>query len=326
MPSPTNPPGPPRTPGLTDDDLPAFAADLGLPGLFDVHTHFMPDRMQEAVWAHFDALADPPWPIRYRFGEEERVAALARLGIVRFTALAYAHRPGVATWLNEHTLGLAARHPAMVPTFTLYPEPEAPDYVGRALAAGGACVKVHLQVGKFSLTDPLLTGAWAQLERAGTPIVLHLGAVDDGSGGEEYCTADHLWRLLERHPDLRPVVAHLGAPNTAADLFARAAELPELRFDTAMAVLSTVQIWTPPDWLPDRLAEFGDRILFGSDFPTIPRVVADQVAALASFGLGDDWLRGVLWENAAGLFGGGLFGAENSGGSAGRAGEAEALG
>ncbi|HLJ08668.1 MAG TPA: amidohydrolase, partial [Acidimicrobiia bacterium] len=114
---------------LTDEDLPAFAADLGLPGIFDVHTHFMPERMQEAVWAHFDALTDPPWPIRYRLDEDGRVAALARLGVVRFTALAYAHRPGVAAWLNEHTLGLAARVPAVVPTFTLYPEPEAPEYV-----------------------------------------------------------------------------------------------------------------------------------------------------------------------------------------------------
>ncbi|HEV7864564.1 MAG TPA: amidohydrolase family protein [Acidimicrobiia bacterium] len=288
---------------LTDDDLPGLASDLGLPGFFDVHAHFMPDRMQAAVWAHFDDLRNPPWLVRYRYDEDERLATLPKLGIIRHTALAYAHRPGVAAWLNSHTLALAARHPQVVPTFTLYPEPEAPEYVAAALAAGGRCVKVHLQVGKFDLTDPLLTGAWAALERAGTPIVIHLAAVDDGSGGEEFCGPDPLWRLLERHPDLRPVVAHLGAPDAAAALFDRAGELPELRFDTAMAVISTPQIWTPPDWLGERLAEFGDRILFGSDFPTIYRPVADQVAALVGFGLGDDWLRGVLWENAAALFG-----------------------
>ena len=33
---------------LTDDDLPGFAAGLGLPGIFDVHAHFMPERMQAA--------------------------------------------------------------------------------------------------------------------------------------------------------------------------------------------------------------------------------------------------------------------------------------
>ena len=287
---------------LTDDDLPGLAADLGLAGFFDVHTHFMPERMQEAVWAHFDGLHDPPWPLTYRFDEDQRMALLPKLGIIRHTALAYAHRPGVAAWLNGHTLALAARHPQVVPTFTFYPEPEAPEYVAAALEAGGRCVKIHLQVGKFELTDPRLTEVWAALERARTPIILHLAAVGDGSGGEEFCGPEPLLALLERHPDLRPVVAHLGAPG-AVELFDRVGELPELRFDTAMAVFPTAEIWTPPPWLPERLGEIGDRVLFGSDIPTVSRPLADQVAALVGFGLGDDWLRAVLWENAAGLFG-----------------------
>ena len=260
----------------------------------------MPERIQEAVWAHFDELEG--WPIQYRFDEGERLATLPKLGIIRHTALAYAHRPGVAAWLNGHTLALAARHPQVVPTFTLYPEPEVAEYVAAALEAGGRCVKIHLQVGKFELTDPQLDEAWTLLERAGTPIVLHLGAVRDGSGGEEFCGVARLWGLLERHPDLRPVVAHLGYPDTA-ELFDRASELPELRFDTANAVIPMPQLWTPPGWLPERLGELADRILFGSDFPTIAQPVADQVDALVGFGLGDGWLRAVLWENAAGLFG-----------------------
>jgi uncharacterized protein len=286
---------------LTDDDLPGFASGLGLPGIFDVHAHLMPDRMQAAVWAHFEALED--WVIRYRGDGDERLNTLAKLGIVRHTALAYAHRPGVAAWLNDYTLRLAAEHPQVVPTFTFYPEPEAPDYVAAALAAGGRCVKIHLQVGKFHLTDPLLDEVWTLLERARTPIVLHLAAVADGSGGQEFCGAPALWSLLDRHPDLRPVVAHLGAPTATVELFDRVGELPELRFDTAMAVMPDAHIWTPPTWLGDRLGELGDRILFGSDFPTVPIPVADQVTALVGFGLGDGWLRKVLWENAAALFG-----------------------
>jgi predicted TIM-barrel fold metal-dependent hydrolase len=263
----------------------------------------MPDRIQQAVWAHFDELRDPVWPIHYRLPEDERAAVLPKLGIIRHTALAYAHRPGVAAWLNEHTLALAGDLPQVVPTFTLYPEPGVAEYVAGALAAGGACVKIHLQVGKFELTDRRLDEAWSLLERARTPIVLHLAAVNDGSGGHEFCGAPALWALLDRHPDLRPVVAHLGAPDATAELFDRAGELPELRFDTAMAVMPVPQIWTPPAWLPDRLGDLGDRILFGSDFPTMASPLADQVAALAGFGLGDGWLRKVLWENAAGLFG-----------------------
>jgi uncharacterized protein len=55
--------------------------------------------------------------------------------------------------------------------------------------------------------------------------------------------------------------------------------------------------------LAGRLAALGDRVVFGSDFPTIPHAFAAQVSGLASLGLGDDWLRGVLWHNGVRLFG-----------------------
>ena len=44
----------------------AFWRDLGLPGLVDVHTHFMPERVLAKVQAYFNAagpLIGRPWPI-----------------------------------------------------------------------------------------------------------------------------------------------------------------------------------------------------------------------------------------------------------------------
>jgi predicted TIM-barrel fold metal-dependent hydrolase len=287
---------------MRDDDLPAFLADLRVPGLFDTHVHFMPDRMQAAVWAHFDEL-DPPWPIIYRLPEDERLALLRRLGVHRHTALAYAHRPGVARWLNHHTLALAARDPQVVGSFTLYPEPDAGEYVTKAIAEGGACVKVHLQVGKFDPVEPLLSEAWSAIERAGVPVVLHAGAVDDGSGGEEWTGVAPVRRLLERHPGLRLIVAHLGIPHTA-EFLDLAAGHPELRLDTAMALTGSARIGgAPPAWLAERLAGLPGQVLFGSDFASIPHSYATEVDAIAGLGLGDEWVRGVLWENAARLFG-----------------------
>ena len=54
----------------------AFWRDLGLPGIFDVHVHFLPPNIQAKVWAQFDQ-AGPKigreWPIRYRGSHDERV-------------------------------------------------------------------------------------------------------------------------------------------------------------------------------------------------------------------------------------------------------------
>jgi predicted TIM-barrel fold metal-dependent hydrolase len=287
----------------TDEDLPAFLADLGIPGIWDVHVHCMPDRIQEAVWRHFDELdaQGQSWSIPYRTSQEERLARLAEMGVLHHTALAYAHRPGVARWLNEYTLGLGASHERVVPTFTIYPEPDTAAYVEEALTAGGRCVKVHLQVGKFDPCDPQLDEAWAAIEGAAVPVIIHAGAVADGSGGEEWCGTGPVRRLLEQHPELHIVVAHLGMPEEAA-FFDLADEVPSLRFDTAMALIPS-SIQEPGSWLADRLAGFEDRVLFGSDFPTVPAPVVEQVRAAADLGLGAGWLRRVLWDNAAALFG-----------------------
>ncbi len=58
-----------------------FWGRLGLPGLVDVHTHFMPEQVLRKVWAYFDALGEATggaleWPITYRDAEVERVARI----------------------------------------------------------------------------------------------------------------------------------------------------------------------------------------------------------------------------------------------------------
>ncbi len=286
---------------MTDDEVPSFLTALGIPGIADAHVHFLPDALQQAVWRWFDQLT-PPWPVAYRTSADERLATLARLGVRHHTALAYAHRPGMLGFLNDHTLGLAATWPTVIPTFTIYPEPGVAAETARCLAAGGRAVKVHLQVGGFDATDPLLDDSWSQLQERGTPVILHAGAVADGSGNEQWCGPAPVRRLLRKFPDLRLVVAHLGAPDY--DAFVTLAEQhPGVWLDTAMVFTDPPYLGPAPAHLVGRLAALGDRIVFGSDFPTIPHALAAQVSGLVGLGLGEDWLRGVIWHNGLRLFG-----------------------
>ena len=110
---------------LTDSDVPQWWQQLGLPGLFDIHTHFLPERMMRRVWAHFDEagpLIGRPWPIEYRWTQERRLDHLRQLGVRRFTALTYAHRPGMAGDLNDFALSLSATEPDCIPSATFFPE------------------------------------------------------------------------------------------------------------------------------------------------------------------------------------------------------------
>lgn len=285
-----------------DEDVAPFVRSLGLPGLFDVHVHLLPHRLQEAVWRFFDGLDDPPWPVRYRDDEATRLATLTELGVVRHTALAYGHRPGVASWCNQHTLDAADTHPQIVPTFTFHAEPDAPADVAHALDRGGRIAKVHLQVGRFHTTDPMLDEVWPQLVAAGVPVLIHASAVYGVEGGEEFCGPHALRALLERHPDLQLIVAHLGLPDLEGFL-RLAEEAPTVRMDTAMVLTDPSYLVEVPDAMVPRLRAIADRLLFGSDYPTIPHRYAAQVRGLAQLELDETQLRGLLHDNAAALLG-----------------------
>lgn len=277
---------------------------LGIPGLFDVHTHFLPPRVMAKVQAQFDAagpLIGRPWPIRYRADEPQMVAWLRELGVLHFSALAYAHRPGMAEFLNDWSAGFAARTPEALHCATFYPEPGVEGYVAQRIADGARLFKVHVQVGGFDVTDPLLDLAWGVLAEAGTPIVLHAGS---GPVGTEFTGPGPVAELLARHPDLALVIAHLGAPEYV-EFLELTEQFRNVRLDTTMAFTRFfTEMGEPfPDQLLPRVAALGEKVLFGSDFPNIPYPYVHQVDVLEELELGDDWLRGVLWDNAARLFG-----------------------
>ncbi|PUA81038.1 amidohydrolase family protein [Nocardioides currus] len=277
----------------------AWWTRLGLPGLLDIHTHFLPPRVMAKVRAQFDAagpLIGRPWPLHYRDTDEALVATLRDLGVRRFTALAYAHKPDMADWLNEWAADFAARVPEALVCGTFYPEQSAAAYVAKRLDTIDV-FKIHVQVGDFSVLDPLLDETWGLVAEAGTPVVLHAGS---GPVAATYTGPDPVAALLARHPRLCLVIAHMGAPEYAPFL-----ELAEthhrVHLDTTMAFtdfFSEMGGVFPPGLLP-RVRDLGlaGKVLLGSDFPNIPYPYRHQLEALERLDLGDDWLRAVCWSN-----------------------------
>jgi len=286
---------------MEDGELPAFLDRLGIPGIFDVHVHFMAPEIMAKVQAYFDAAGPKlgrPWPIHYRGTDDERVAALRAAGVRWFSSLSYAHKPGVAPFMNDWTRDFAARTPDTLRSATFYPEAEAAAYVPALIDDGVEVFKAHMQVGDFLADHPDLDPVWAAIEAAGTPVVLHAGS---GPVPGEHTGPTSVERVLTRYPNLRLIIAHLGTPETDA-FFDLAERFDEVRLDLTMAFTGFFGE-NLPDRLPSRLRQLESRLLFGSDFPNIPYPFAHQVASLVRMEPGDDWLRSVLWANGAQLFG-----------------------
>ncbi|GAB3059053.1 amidohydrolase family protein [Sediminivirga luteola] len=286
-----------------DQDIPAFWRSLGLPGLADIHVHFLPDAMQQKVWSYFDDAEQNygrPWPIRYRWPVEERLEFLRGIGVRRIPALTYPHKPGMAAWLNQWNAELAAAYPEVIHCGTFYPEPEAAGYVGEALASGARLFKTHVQVGEYDPADAWLTPVWDQLERAQVPVVAHAGSAPlKGT----YTGTERIRRVLADHPRLVLVIAHMGMPeyHGFADI---AEEYENVHLDTTIVFTELAEYFAPvPEDYIGRLGALKKKIVLGTDFPTIPHTYAEQLRVLRALDLGDDWLRHVLWHNGARLLG-----------------------
>jgi predicted TIM-barrel fold metal-dependent hydrolase len=288
---------------VRDAEVAPWVAGLGLPGIVDIHLHFMPEPVLRKIWAYFDNAAvnyGVEWPIRYRFDEAERLRVLRELGVVRFAPLVYPHKPGMAEWLNDWVREFAERTPEAVPTATLFPEPGAEKYVATALERGARAMKAHVQIGGYDPRTSELDAVWGMVADAEVPAIVHCG---HGPLRGAFTGLDVFEEVLRRHPRLTAVLAHAGMPDFA-EAFDLVRRYPNVYIDTTMVGVSFGQP-VPPEFRSG-LAEFPDRVVLGTDFPNIPYEYAHQIEAVRGWAeaderLGDNFLRAVLHDTPARL-------------------------
>lgn len=280
---------------------------LGLPGIIDVHTHFMPKPVLDKVWNYFDSagpMLGRACPITYRHDEARRVETLRSFGVRRFTSLVYPHKPEMAAWLNQWSAEFARATPDCLATATFYPEPGAPYYVRAAISGGTQVFKAHIQVGDYDPNDPLLDEVWGAIADSGVPVVVHCGS---GPQPGRFTGPEPIRQLLRRHPRLTLIIAHMGMPEYG-EFLDICLDSPAVHLDTTMAFTAFADEMMPfPAGQQARLRAAGERIMFGSDFPNIPYGYLDALRAITAVpGIDDAWRRGVLHDNAARLFAIGL--------------------
>ena len=284
-------------PALDDEEGPRLPE--GLPPVVDAHVHLFPDAVFEAVWRWFDQYG---WPIRYKLHTPQVVSFLLSRGVSRVVALHYAHKPGMARFLNSYVAEVARAEPRVLGLATVMPGEEgAPGILAEAFALGLKGVKLHCHVQCFAPDAPALHEVYAACAQAGRPLVMHAGREP---ASPQYkcdvyalCSAERVERVLEEHPTLKLCVPHLGADEFGA--YERLLERHDnLWLDTTMVVSGYF-----PMPLPRRLLEVRpERILYGTDFPNLPYAWDRELKQLLALKLGDEAEAGILGQNALRLF------------------------
>ena len=235
-----------------------------LPLWIDAHTHLFPARLATAIRSFF--LQQLPgagdWdPFPYSTDVATCIDALRTAGVSQCWTLPYVRRPGAAAALNRWMAETFGDSDFVIPGATVHPGDDVAAVTAEALGGLGLrIVKLHCSVGDFDADDPRLSPLYERVSREGQPVVVHVGHSVHGT--TEVSELAPLVRAAKRFPDVRFVLAHLGAPAVREGLELLAshrsvhADLTPVVFEAAVISRASIR-------------GLEDRLLFGSDMPTV---------------------------------------------------------
>jgi predicted TIM-barrel fold metal-dependent hydrolase len=282
-------------------DIPDYLAG----NITDMHTHFFPDRLFASIWEWFSRRN---WDIRYQQTSSGLAQILRDKGVRRFVTYNYAHKAGLAADLNKWTADFARSEQGALPFATVFPDDEGNIEMLDSLFTDHGFLGIKLQplVSDFYLCDERMMGIYRLLLERGKILAAHAGTAPVAN---EYVGADHFEPVMRELPELKVIVAHMGAYESDR-FFDMARRYPNLYLDTSVNFIDPSLVSDlvskgrfPPMEIPhefdrDVLIELSDRLLFGSDFPNIPYEYEDCITSILALGLGEEFNRKVFFENA----------------------------
>jgi predicted TIM-barrel fold metal-dependent hydrolase len=274
--------------------------DLTRIPIIDTHVHVFPRRLSDAIRDWFETHA---WKFNYLGSPEELIRLQFKNGVGGLVLLSYAHRPGIADQLNTFVANLVKGFPHTAGLATLHPEDKRPrSILRRAFEELGLCgVKLHCHVQKIAPDDPILFPVYETLVEFDGVVNIHAGrepAIEAyGIDVREISGVGRVEKVLQRYPDLKMVIPHLGF-DESEQFYSLLDYYPHLYLDTTMMMGR----FFPVSVDQELMIRYADRILYGSDYPHIPYDLETEVKALLDMRLGDDVYRRIFFENATKLF------------------------
>jgi len=219
------------------------------------------------------------------------------LGLMEQTGTDYAvinsaaMSPGQVEPVNSFLLATALAHPdKLTPVGTVHPGCSGPqmEQAFHFLCDNGFHgVKIHSDMLRIAMDDPVMNRVYAGCREAGLPVLLHTGDYRF-----DFSNPSQLVGVLERFPDLQVIGTHMGGWSVYAEAMERLPEYPNIVVDCSSSFCDLTMEETMAIF-----RAFGpERILFGTDFPiVVPGFDMDYFLRLP---LTEAEQEGILWRNA----------------------------
>ena len=221
------------------------------------------------------------------------LAQNSRADIVRNIIFSTATKPEQVTVINDYIAALVRQNPEQFSGFgTIHRDFERPEEELMRIPELGLCgLKLHPDFQFFAADDPGMFPVYRQAEELGLAVLIHAGDPES-----DFSRPRRIARIAEKFPRLKLIAAHLGgysAWDEALDCLIGT----RVYIDTSSAIpfagkeLARILI----------LKHGTDRVLFGSDYPSV--YPATALRQLQELELPQEDMEKICFRNAQQLFG-----------------------
>lgn len=274
----------------------------------DLHTHFFPPEIFKAIWNFFELpnkKGKPRgWPIKYKYSTEKLVKILESQNVEKFSTFNYAHKAGVADFINEWTNQFVKEFKNALAFGCVSPEDEdRVEYISKIFDIYNFYgIKLQLLVQNFYPYDERMFEVYDIILDRGKWITFHVGTAPYSN---RYVGYKSFTRFIEKYPNMNVIIAHLGTYEFEK-FFGILDEYDNIFLDTAMVYidLDLFQKWKKKIKLPkpELLLSYEDRLFYGSDFPNIPYDYEFSTKGLLELDLPKKFYENIFYNNAKRIF------------------------
>lgn len=262
--------------------------------VIDFHVHVSkPDAYMAEANAFVDKL-NPAYRQRYEGGfprPEEFVRELAAQGIDQAVILAE-HAAGVTGHLaTEWVVEYCREHPELIPAACINPNQDTDPrrtFEAYVTDLGARVLKLMPSYQFFYPNEARMYPIYQIAEDLGIPVMFHVGSSAFSGTRLKYCDPILLDDVARDFPKLPLIMCHAGRGFWYDQCAFMAAHYSNIFLDLA---------GLPPkrllDYLPT-LPRIANKVVFGSDWPAIPRTVEENVAAIRELPMPDDAKEAIL--------------------------------
>jgi hypothetical protein len=271
--------------------------------IIDFHVHLFPDRIFDAIWKYFSS--NYGWDVIYHLYHRECIDHLRSRGVGSIVYSNYAHRKGIARYLNEWNVAVLDKIPDLYCFAAYHPE----DEDGPAMVASMIDherilgLKLQILVQRFHPHDERLFPMYDILCKKRKWLLIHVGS---GPVGNEFTGIRHFRKLLKHYPDMRIIVPHMGALEYE-EFGALLDDYPNIYLDTSYSFFPDLTIgFLSSGPGVEFLEKYQERILYGSDFPNLIFPREAEIETLLGLNLSPSFYEKVFLRNAEGIITGRL--------------------